>query len=61
MKVYGSAYRREGAKRVIDEYENKTGMISVGCLEADVAEVAKDVIATGQPVTCTVIREQEPS
>lgn len=48
--VHGSAYRREGAKMLIDEDENRTGMISGGCLESDVAEVAKQVIESGQPV-----------
>lgn len=50
IKVYGSAYRREGAKMYIDEDEQTIGMISGGCLEADVAEVAKEVIETGTPV-----------
>lgn len=59
VKVYGSAYRREGAKMVINEYENRTGMISGGCLEADVAEVAKDVISTGQPVLKTYHMDED--
>lgn len=50
VRVFGSAYRREGAKMLIDEDENRTGMISGGCLEADVAEVAKQVIASGIPI-----------
>ena len=50
VRVYGSAYRREGAKMLIDEDENRTGMISGGCLEADVAEVAKEVIESGTPI-----------
>ncbi|MHA6261324.1 XdhC family protein [Sporosarcina sp. CAU 1771] len=49
VRVYGSAYRREGAKMLIDEDENRTGMISGGCLESDVAEIAKQVIETGKP------------
>ncbi|MBM7714234.1 XdhC family protein [Siminovitchia sp. FSL H7-0308] len=59
VKVYGSAYRREGAKMLIDEYENRTGMISGGCLEADVAEAAKEVISTGQPVLKTYHLDEE--
>lgn len=50
VRVHGSAYRREGAKMVVDEDEKRIGMISGGCLEADVAEVAKEVIASGVPV-----------
>ncbi len=50
VRVHGSAYRREGAKMVVDEDERCIGMISGGCLESDVAEVAKEVIASGIPV-----------
>lgn len=50
VRVFGSAYRREGAKMLIDEDENMTGMISGGCLESDVAEVAKQVIQSGKPI-----------
>lgn len=50
IKVYGSAYRREGAKMLIDEDEQTIGMISGGCLETDVAEIAKRVIKTRVPV-----------
>ena len=50
VRVFGSAYRREGAKMLIDEDENRTGMISGGCLESDVAEVAKQVIESGKPI-----------
>lgn len=47
VRVHGSAYRREGAKMLIDEDKNQFGMISGGCLESDVAEVAKKVIESG--------------
>ncbi|SFI71641.1 XdhC family protein [Thermoflavimicrobium dichotomicum] len=40
VRVKGSAYRREGAN----------GVISGGCLEPDVTEVAKQVMADGRPV-----------
>ncbi|PTX61318.1 XdhC/CoxI family protein [Melghirimyces profundicolus] len=50
IRVKGSAYRREGAKMLIDEEGNRTGVISGGCLEPDVAEVAKRVISEGRPV-----------
>lgn len=50
VRVKGSAYRREGAKLLIDEEGNTTGVISGGCLEPDVAEVAKRVMADGRPV-----------
>lgn len=44
VKVKGSAYRREGAKMFIEETGQYVGLISGGCLEADVAEVAQTVI-----------------
>ncbi|SEN76152.1 XdhC family protein [Lihuaxuella thermophila] len=50
VRVKGSAYRREGAKLLIDEEGNTTGVISGGCLEPDVVEVAKQVMADGRPI-----------
>lgn len=50
VRVFGSAYRREGAKMHIDEDGNTIGMISGGCLESDVAEVAKKVMESGKPM-----------
>lgn len=50
VRVKGSAYRREGAKLLIDEDGNTVGVISGGCLEPDVAETAKKVMADGRPV-----------
>ncbi|HEU5140749.1 MAG TPA: XdhC family protein [Bacillales bacterium] len=50
VRVTGSAYRREGAKMLIDEDGTTTGLISGGCLEPDVAETAKRVMADGQPI-----------
>ncbi|MBU8880733.1 XdhC family protein [Bacillus sp. FJAT-29790] len=53
VSVGGSAYRREGSKMLVDEEENIIGMISGGCLEGDVAEIAKSVIESGQPILKT--------
>lgn len=50
VRVTGSAYRREGAKMLIDEDGRTTGVISGGCLEPDLAETAKQVIEKGQPL-----------
>jgi xanthine dehydrogenase accessory factor len=50
VRVEGSAYRRPGAKLLIVETGETLGSISGGCLEADVCEVALEVIATGRPV-----------
>ncbi|MFK2825714.1 XdhC family protein [Bacillus sp. B190/17] len=50
VRVFGSAYRKEGAKMLVDESGKVTGTISGGCLEADVAESAKKVIESGIPI-----------
>ncbi|MED4909352.1 XdhC family protein [Brevibacillus centrosporus] len=44
VQIKGSAYRREGAKMFIDETGHRVGLISGGCLEADVAETARAVM-----------------
>ena len=50
VRVKGSAYRREGTKMLIDADGKQTCMISGGCLEQEVAEVAKRVMDSKQPV-----------
>ena len=47
IRVRGSAYRHEGAKLVVGEDEAIMGNVSGGCLEEDVREVARRVIASG--------------
>lgn len=59
VRVYGSAYRREGAKMLIDENEQLTGMVSGGCLESDVGEVAKQVISSGVPILKTYDMDED--
>jgi len=50
VHITGSAYRRPGAKFLIAETGGTLGSVSGGCLEADVREVARDVVlATGTP------------
>jgi xanthine/CO dehydrogenase XdhC/CoxF family maturation factor len=53
MKVRGSAYRRPGARMLVNDAGRSAGMISGGCLENDVRERARDVMATGKPVLVT--------
>ena len=48
IRVRGSAYRHEGAKLVVGEDDAITGNVSGGCLEEDVREVARRVIARGK-------------
>lgn len=49
VHIVGSAYRRPGAKFLIEETGDTLGSVSGGCLEADVREVAMGVLATGRP------------
>lgn len=48
--VRGSAYRREGTRMLVLEDGAQVCMLSGGCLEAEVVEVALEVIRTGRPV-----------
>ncbi|WP_291429802.1 XdhC family protein [Deinococcus sp.] len=47
--VRGSAYRREGTRMLVLDDGAQVCMLSGGCLEAEVVEVALDVIRTGAP------------
>jgi len=49
IRIAGSAYRRPGAKFLIDDAGDTTGGVSGGCLEADVRRIAHEVIRTGAP------------
>lgn len=50
VHITGSAYRRPGAKFLIEEAGDTLGSVSGGCLEADVREMARQqVLATGTP------------
>ncbi|MDV6374201.1 XdhC family protein [Deinococcus arenicola] len=47
--VQGSAYRREGTRMLVLDDGTQVCMLSGGCLEAEVVEVALEVIRTGTP------------
>ncbi|WP_158736889.1 XdhC family protein [Alteribacillus sp. YIM 98480] len=47
--IKGSAYRRPGARMVIADDGKSFGMIGGGCFDADVNELAQQVIDTGTP------------
>ncbi|BAY45077.1 hypothetical protein SAMD00079811_26790 [Scytonema sp. HK-05] len=49
VKVKGSTYRRPGARMLMTQDGCMTGSISGGCLESDVFEHAKQVMASGEP------------
>src|SRR6185436_4084739 len=50
VRIAGSAYRRPGAKLLVEESGATLGGVSGGCLEADVREIARSVLETGRPV-----------
>jgi xanthine dehydrogenase accessory factor len=49
VRISGSAYRRPGAKFLVERDGRTTGGISGGCLEADVREQALQVLDGGNP------------
>jgi xanthine dehydrogenase accessory factor len=49
VDVQGSAYRRPGAKMVINEDGGSVGSITADCLEDEVKALARDVLADGTP------------
>ena len=53
VAVEGSAYRREGARMLIERDGELTGVLSGGCLERDLALRAADVQASGVPALAT--------
>lgn len=57
VRVIGSAYRREGAKMVVQEDGGSACMISGGCLEQEMIEVAMRILAKGQP--CRTVFEYD--
>jgi xanthine dehydrogenase accessory factor len=49
VAVKGSTYRRPGARLLVSASGEMVGNISGGCLEGDVADVAKVVMVEGEP------------
>ncbi|HEX7253178.1 MAG TPA: XdhC family protein [Thermoanaerobaculia bacterium] len=49
VRIDGSAYRRPGAKFLVDADGGASGSISGGCLEADVREIALRVMRENSP------------
>jgi xanthine dehydrogenase accessory factor len=48
VRISGSAYRRPGAKLLVEESGDTDGGVSGGCLEADVRGVALEILAAGK-------------
>ena len=53
VAVEGSAYRREGARMLIEPDGGLTGVLSGGCLERDLAARAAEVQASGEAALAT--------
>jgi xanthine/CO dehydrogenase XdhC/CoxF family maturation factor len=49
VRVKGSTYRKPGARLLLGPEGPRVGAISGGCLETDVAERTREVLATGRP------------
>jgi xanthine dehydrogenase accessory factor len=49
VRIAGSSYRRPGAKFLTEDDGATSGGVSGGCLEADVREIALQVIRSGTP------------
>ncbi len=52
VRIEGSAYRRPGAKLLVEAGGATCGGVSGGCLEADVREIAGAVMREGAPRLC---------
>jgi xanthine dehydrogenase accessory factor len=53
VKLYGSSYRRPGARMLITDDGRWEGAISGGCLEGDALRKARQVMSTGEPMLVT--------
>lgn len=49
VDVEGNAYRRPGAKMLVGPDGEGIGHVTAGCLESEVAALARDVLAAGRP------------
>src|SRR5687768_16115027 len=53
VKLYGSSYRRPGARMLITDDGRWEGAISGGCLEGDALRKARQVMSGGKPMVVT--------
>ena len=61
VDVEGSSYRRPGTRMIVTEDGRRTGAVSGGCLEAEVAEHALHAIETGRPSLVVLNDDLDPS
>lgn len=61
VDVEGNAYRRPGAKMLLDEGGTGVGSITAGCLEDELLKVGREVRETGRPelVTYDLMEDDE--
>ena len=61
VNVEGNAYRRPGAKMLLDEGGTGVGSITAGCLEDELVKVGREVRETGRPelVTYDLMEDDE--
>jgi len=60
VDVEGSAYRRPGAKRLLEPDGESVGTVVPGCLDARLARLAESVLDDGTPTTATFdLREDD--
>ena len=52
FKTEGSSYRKPGAMTLISAEGAQLGLLSGGCLEADIRLNARKVMSSGLPLTC---------
>lgn len=50
VRVTGSSYRRPGARMLIALDGHRTGVLSAGCLEDEIAATAPGVVSSNQPI-----------
>ena len=53
VQTTGSTYRKAGARMLIDETGETFGLVSGGCLEAEIARHAMETMRSGRPALLT--------
>ncbi len=60
-EIHGSSYRKPGAMMLFSGMGQQLGLLSGGCLEADLMRHARQVMASGQAQSITYDMEEEES
>ena len=59
VAVRGSSYRRPGARLLVPQHGQPIGLVSGGCLEGEVARLAREAMALDAPLLVTVDHSAE--